>query len=242
MIKKNEILFVFASLLIIFCEQTSSECRQLTGCSCMFPNWQGYSLMPLVNSRSINSTEQDCAFFFHPCTNKPLSNNQTSECHKGDGASLCATCNNNTFVLGKAEETKIIIESDDSKPPIFMFHHKNYTTTIALSCCSSCETHLYVESINNTLKEYHLLLTSTYACKTLMHSKGLSIGSTLLIYLFVISGIYFIGGALTLKFLRGATGWEMMPNHSFWQSLPSLVKDGITFTFNCCRLDSYERI
>ncbi|XP_068985692.1 uncharacterized protein [Bombus flavifrons] len=240
MIKKNEILFVFASLLIIFCEQTSSECRQLTSCSCMFPNWQGYSLMPLVNSRSINSTEQKCTFFFHPCTNKRLSNDQMSECYK-DGASLCATCNNNTFVLGKAEETKIIIESDESKPPVFMFHHENYTTTIALSCCSSCETHLYVESLNKT-KEYHLLLTSIYACKTLMHSKGLSIGSTLLIYLFVISGIYFIGGALTLKFLRGATGWEMMPNHSFWQSLPSLVKDGITFTFNCCRLDSYERI
>lgn len=67
---------------------------------------------------------------------------------------LCATCNNNTFVLGKAEETKIIIESDESKPPVFMFHHENYTTTIALSCCSSCETHLYVESLNKTPNEY----------------------------------------------------------------------------------------
>ncbi|XP_071873714.1 cation-dependent mannose-6-phosphate receptor [Bombus fervidus] len=242
MIRKNEILFVFGSLLIIFCKQTSSECRQLTSCSCMFSNWEGYSLMPLVNSRFINSTEQNYTFFFHPCTNKLLSDNVTSECSRGNGASLCAAFNNTTFVLGKAEETKIVFEGDDLKPPVFMFHHKNYTTKIALSCCSSCETRLYVESLNTSRNEYHLLLTSIYACKTLMHSKGLSIGSTLLIYLFVISGIYFIGGALTLKFLRGATGWEMMPNHSFWQSLPSLVKDGISFTFNCCRLDSYERI
>jgi len=27
-----------------------------------------------------------------------------------------------------------------------------------------------------------------------------------------------------LKALRGATGWEMVPNHDFWCKLPSLVK------------------
>lgn len=69
----------------------------------------------------------------------------------------------------------------------------------------------------------HLILTSSYACKT-MQIKSLSTGSILLIYFFILTGIYFIGGTIILKFLRGATGWEMVPNHEFWRNLPSLVK------------------
>lgn len=116
------------------------------------------------------------------------------------------------------------------------------------------------------------MLISPYGCKMESH-KGLSIGSVLLILFFTIAGIYFIGGIITLRILRGATGWEMLPNHDFWTKLPSLVRvsdiiflikyncyyhyysfikkiillsfflqDGIVFTFNCCRADSYERI
>lgn len=69
----------------------------------------------------------------------------------------------------------------------------------------------------------HLILTSSYACKT-TQIKSLSTGSILLIYFFILTGIYFIGGTIILKFLRGATGWEMVPNHEFWRNLPSLVK------------------
>lgn len=75
-----------------------------------------------------------------------------------------------------------------------------------------------------------------------MHPKGLSVGSILLIIFFVFTGIYFIGGIIALKSLRGATGWEMIPNYTFWQEVSSLVKDGIAYTFNCCRIHSYESI
>jgi len=54
--------------------------------------------------------------------------------------------------------------------------------------------------------------------------KGLSTGSVLVILFFVCAGTYFIGGIIVLKALRGATGWEMVPNHDFWCKLPSLVK------------------
>jgi len=49
-------------------------------------------------------------------------------------------------------------------------------------------------------------------------------GSVLVILFFVSAGVYFIGGIIVLKALRGATGWEMIPNHEFWYKLPSLVK------------------
>ncbi|KAF3425553.1 hypothetical protein E2986_04173 [Frieseomelitta varia] len=188
MIKKKEILFVFGLFLILFCKQSSSECKQLTPCSCIFSNRQGYSLMPLVDSML-----------------------------------LCATKNNEFFFLGKAEDTEISLEMDNSKPPVLTFHHNNITIIIALACCSLCETRLYVEAIKSE-SEFHLVLSSLYACKVMMRTNSLSVGSTLLIYFSVAFGVYFIGGALTLKLLRGATGWEMMPNHEFWRNLPSLVK------------------
>ena len=53
---------------------------------------------------------------------------------------------------------------------------------------------------------------------------GLSTGSLLVILFFVSVGVYFIGGIIVLKALRGATGWEMVPNHEFWCKLPSLVR------------------
>lgn len=242
MVEKNEILFVFGLFLILFCKQSSSECKQLTPCSCMFSDWQGYSLMPLVNSMPLKAVDEKSnhTFFFHPCTNRPLSDNKMSECYKGDGVSLCAIRNNQFFFWGKAEETEISLGMDSSKPPIFTFHHNNTTIIIALACCSLCETRLYVEAIKES--EYHLVLSSLDACKVMMRANGLSVGSMLLIYFSFAFGVYFIGGALILKFLRGATGWEMIPNHEFWRNLPSLFKDGVVFTFNCCRLDSYEKI
>lgn len=67
------------------------------------------------------------------------------------------------------------------------------------------------------------MLVSPYGCKIEPH-KGLSTGSILLILFFTITGIYFIGGMITLRILRGATGWEMLPNHDFWSKLPLLVR------------------
>ena len=66
-------------------------------------------------------------------------------------------------------------------------------------------------------------LVSSYGCK-LQREIGLSTGSLLVILFFVSVGVYFIGGIIVLKALRGATGWEMVPNHEFWCKLPSLVK------------------
>jgi len=73
----------------------------------------------------------------------------------------------------------------------------------------------------------YFILASPYACKIPPHKespKGLSGGSILVILFFIFTGVYFIGGIVTLKLLRGATGWEMLPNHEFWCDLPALVR------------------
>ncbi|CAL7942777.1 unnamed protein product [Xylocopa violacea] len=243
MFPKNGTVLVFGLLLVFFCEQTHSECRQLTACSCVFSNGQGYTLSPLINHSILNVTSNNYTFYFHPCSNVRMFNDNASNCSQGSGVSLCVQHNNEILSLGTAQETSITLEADNSGPPVLTLRHKDLKTVINLVCRNPSDTHLLLDTpVPNDKKEYHLLLISPYACATLVQASGLSTGSMLLIYFFVFTGIYFIGGAITLKLLRGATGWEMVPNHGFWIQLPSLVKDGIVFTFNCCRIDSYERI
>jgi len=65
-------------------------------------------------------------------------------------------------------------------------------------------------------------------------SGGLSTGSILLIVFFPLVFVYFIGGLLYNKYHKGAESFpEMIPNHSFWSDLPSLVKDGCVLSFQC---------
>ncbi|KZC08894.1 Cation-dependent mannose-6-phosphate receptor [Dufourea novaeangliae] len=230
---------VFALVLTLFCDRTSSECAQLTPCSCIFPNGQGYNLTQLGGSRNFTASANGQTFYFHPCSNIQMING--SECYNGTGVSLCLVNKNKTISLGTVEETTINIESESSTKPALTLRHGSYTTVIRLLCCNSCNTHLVSDSIDSD-KDYHLLLMSPYACQSQLRTKGLSTGSLLVIYLFVFTALYFVGGAIALKWLRGATGREMIANYSFWRELPSLVRDGIAFTFSCGRGDSYERI
>ena len=41
---------------------------------------------------------------------------------------------------------------------------------------------------------------------------------------FVALVVYFIAGILVMKFHKGATGKELIPNYAFWSELPLLVK------------------
>ncbi|XP_076167667.1 uncharacterized protein LOC143146854 [Ptiloglossa arizonensis] len=230
---------ILALLLTFFCHRTSSVCVQSTPCSCMFSNGQGFNLTALGNSRPLEVFDKNYILYFHPCTNTPLSNITHSDCYKREGVSLCLLRNNTAITLGKVEETKIGVQSDNQKP-FLTIQHGNYSTTISLNCYEMGKTHLVVESIVD--RNYSLLLTSPYACIVQLRTVGLSTGSILVICFIVLTAVYFIGGALVLKTMRGATGWEMIPNHKFWRDLPALIRDGVTFTTTFYRADSYEPI
>ncbi|KAG8227852.1 hypothetical protein J437_LFUL006475 [Ladona fulva] len=71
----------------------------------------------------------------------------------------------------------------------------------------------------------------------------LSTGSVLVIIFFVFAFLYFFGGALANKLLRGAEGREMIPNYQFWVDLPYLCRDGASFLLNGCQVPAtYESI
>lgn len=62
-------------------------------------------------------------------------------------------------------------------------------------------------------------------------------GIIILILLLVAVVAYIVIGVLVMRFYKGATGIEMIPNLSFWKDFPFLLKDGFVFTFTawpCC--------
>lgn len=211
-------------------------------CFCAFPDGHYYNLTGLADEMPFQDTYNNSIVYFHPCTNVKIKTENNILCANGSKVSVCIfdKNKNKTQNLGTIEETEIKLSSKNS--PIFQINHDNITTVINIICFTDSKTNFKIDTtIPLSSNKYHFMLISPYGCKMESH-KGLSIGSVLLILFFTIAGIYFIGGIITLRILRGATGWEMLPNHDFWTKLPSLVRDGIVFTFNCCRADSYERI
>lgn len=59
--------------------------------------------------------------------------------------------------------------------------------------------------------------------------KGLSVGSIMLIIIFVSFIVYVIAGVIVNLAIRKKEGREIFPNTTFWADLPFLVKDGFMF-------------
>jgi hypothetical protein len=57
--------------------------------------------------------------------------------------------------------------------------------------------------------------------------EGLSSGSVLVILVLTFGSLYLFGGMAILKFIRGASGVEIIPHYEFWSDLPFLVKASI---------------
>lgn len=82
---------------------------------------------------------------------------------------------------------------------------------------------------------YQFSWASNVTCKSTtlpIKNDGLSAGSILCILFFCSLAVYFIAGSIYRYQKKEARGIEMIPNIDFWRGLPSLVKDGMTFTYN----------
>ncbi|XP_035723186.1 uncharacterized protein LOC118442096 [Vespa mandarinia] len=239
-------MFVYSSMFIIFglffmlfCDTSLAKCNPISFCTCVVPSNEVKKLINLID-KGILDKKVSHTLYIDFCANVPVKTNDEFQCTKQNG-SLCATTSYTTKFtdLGIVNQSNIDLVLGYNDITISIINPNstvNVTTTV--NCCTGCTTQFVSDNII-----YHVPPSGTInPCKKEMSTGTISMGSTLVILLFVFSGLYFIGGAIALKLLRGATGWEMLPNHEFWCDLPSLIRDGITFTFNCCRADSYERI
>ncbi|XP_071812528.1 cation-dependent mannose-6-phosphate receptor-like [Apostichopus japonicus] len=88
---------------------------------------------------------------------------------------------------------------------------------------------------NSTPNVFKMTLTSRCCCPGVCDDSksGLSFGSVLCILFVCAVFIYLLFGMLYMKFVRGASGIELIPNHEFWSDLPKLISEGVNFVFTC---------
>ncbi|XP_046572937.1 uncharacterized protein LOC124280960 isoform X2 [Haliotis rubra] len=85
-------------------------------------------------------------------------------------------------------------------------------------------------------QQYYLTLHSKHACPGTGGGGGPSAVSIGTIVVIAISGcviLYIIGGVIFQKFVRKASGAELLPNYSFWSSVFGAIHVGVLFVFRC---------
>ncbi|CAF0864078.1 unnamed protein product, partial [Didymodactylos carnosus] len=82
---------------------------------------------------------------------------------------------------------------------------------------------------------YIISIQSRCACPGLCQytvKKGLTAGAVLVIILICLVTTYLVGGMLFMKFKRGASGFEMLPNRTFWIKTTLNAVGGVRYSFN----------
>ncbi|CAL1530934.1 unnamed protein product [Lymnaea stagnalis] len=229
----------------------TKQCKFIPPCTCSTSDFD-INLEPLMLFRKDApfqvSTDQGYTYYVHPC-NKPV---QESSCRNlSPLATACQVLplpSDGPFGLGQINGNGVFGDPAENSVTFNNSYSYNSDTkprAINLKViCSSEDSSFTFES--ETSLTYSFMLKTRFGCAPApapSSGGGLSVGSVLVILFFVILLIYLIGGLLFLKFVRKAEGSEVIPNIEFWKDFPSLVKDGIMFTFRGCKADTtYEKI
>lgn len=231
------------------------KCTKINGCKCVLSGGIRIDLTRLNNeAKWLNASLGNVSYFFHSCSNVPFGNHTgNDDCTSGSSVCLFNRTTSAYQNLGTTEDASFLFDNLKD-PPVLLYKHGNITTAILLQCVYSTQTSFSVVDGQDKEVTHKLRLESKWACPVIeltinktasqnSSNSGLSTGSVLVILFVVFATLYFVGGAVALRLLRGAAGREMIPNYDFWVDLPNLVKDGMTFVINGCRsTPGYDRI
>lgn len=233
-------------LIIAGLFQSSYSCTKIDNCSCRKSNGHIMNLHPIDGGKSgpkftgeEPSKPENYKFLWNPCT--PFSS-PPGACQN---VLLCQQ--NSKFQYPVAEKVDSFDEESTDSITItytsVMKYGKTRQAFITLKCDPSQYPGEFIgqftEKGNNVIK-YEATFASSCVCDSGNHGRsGLSTGSILLIVFIPLAFIYCITGTLYNKYNKGIGSFpEMIPNHSFWIGLPSLMKEGCAFTFHslasCC--------
>lgn len=239
-------------------EASADQCRQLGPCRCEYENGQGIDISQVLNKlenymNAMDPKTQD-KYFFHPCQDIRYLPTESKECSSGDGYSLCRF-NNATQSYEKLGTIKdISFQSDNNGQQSLVYKLNSVVTSIQLLCLKHDQSYLYVKPDEAQKlaagKNTTLILFSPYACPiTIEEISKPSTGGVLLILFLIGTFTYFTIGSIVRFMYLGARGIEIIPNLDFWKDLPGLVRDGVRFLQNGCRVerrapdpDSYDAI
>ncbi|XP_071501379.1 uncharacterized protein [Diadema antillarum] len=121
------------------------------------------------------------------------------------------------------------------------------TSTVTYRCSATAlDPTLSLDSVGES--KYDFTVTTCQACRPRVancpvkssSSNKITVGGILCIVFTVTVVLYLVGGVLFMKYQRGASGTEVIPNYGFWKDFPGLVKDGFLFVISPCRKDGYS--
>lgn len=228
----------------------AEECRRLDPCRCEYKDGKGIDLSQVVakGDRHLDTMDpktQD-EYFFHPCQDiKYLPQpDKDKDCSSGDGYALCRF-NNATQSYQKLGTIKdSSFQSDDSGQLFLVFKLNSVVTSFQLLCLKHDRSYIYVNQEQATVgsgNDTKLVLFSPFACPiTIEEISKPSTGGVLLILFLIGTFTYFTIGSIVRFMYLGARGIEVIPNLDFWKDLPGLVRDGVRFLQNGCRVERRE--
>ncbi|CAC5397391.1 M6PR [Mytilus coruscus] len=233
---------------------SAESCTKINSCSCRTESSNFVlNLKPLSqpNNPSLVATDSKGGYkyIYNPCD--PM-----SVCKTGGGEKDIAVCQQSIGTTTKyycaGKESGSIFQGDLKAGSLSMkfeciaddAKQTKRSTTIQVVCGDGNTLEFVKDNSPKGATEgiYVLKLTTQHACVK-GKSGGLSAGSTLLLIFFILLIIYLVGGILFMKFMRGASGIEMVPNLELWKGLPSLIKDGFVFVSKGCKANTtYSQI
>lgn len=130
---------------------------------------------------------------------------------------------------------------------VLVYHHGDTLLTVVLTCRDSDQ-----DTVNGRQDDpqiFHLDVKSRCCCAGKCQYSGdssLSGGAIFLIILVVLLFVYIVGGMIFFKFVRGATGPDMIPNRLIWLNILSFAIDGLRYSIQVIRHGSlsveYQKI
>ncbi|XP_071812293.1 uncharacterized protein [Apostichopus japonicus] len=174
-------------------------------------------------------------YAYNPCY--PVTD--TDNCKDVSACQKSLSSGNTRYAIGSASPTGFY-GSDSSISIGYTSNdqHGSYKyLTVNLVCDSTASTPKLSVRGETSLNFYEYTLTSECCCPDSClgpapTSGGLSFGSILCIIFSCLLLVYIVLGVLYMKFMKGASGKEVIPNYSFWTDFPGLVKDGGKYTYS----------
>ncbi|XP_017779192.1 PREDICTED: uncharacterized protein LOC108564602 [Nicrophorus vespilloides] len=241
----NAVVLVYLSLLansVFSLLDDDAVCKRVSSCRCETEDGiiMDLTTMLLPDDKFLSAEKHDLVYYYHGCVDTKFEIAQpnktgTDACFGQTIAACLRTSDNQTFIVGHSKDSVFSDDPNGLTQITYEFNNEKkikVTTVITMICTpESKENELVIHSIDD--QQHHLHLFTKSACKFKVE-QSLSVGSKLVIMLFVFSLVYLVGGGCISYFLRGARGREIVPHVEFWVGLPGLVKDGFVFLLNGC--------
>ena len=138
-----------------------------------------------------------------------------------------------------ARQSDVEFEHHDSVN-LLVYHTSGNLLTVFLTCRDADED--TISGSQDDRETFNIYIQSRCCCPGKCHYSSESIGggAVFVIILVVLLFVYIVGGMIFLKFIRGATGPDIIPNRLVWTSIASYAIGGVRYSIQVVRNQSLE--